>query len=111
MVFGYATIVIALARNVLFVPIYLHDIPLAEYGAWLATGGALALLLISDFGLSGVVTQKASAAFGAGDLRSLGPLIGSAFVIGIVLALALTALSMAFLPFLPSLQTLNEPET
>jgi len=55
--FGYASLLISLARNILFVPIYLHNIPLAEYGAWLATGGALALLLINDFGLSGVVKE------------------------------------------------------
>jgi O-antigen/teichoic acid export membrane protein len=110
MMFGYASLGVGLARNILFVPIYLRNIPLAEYGAWLATGGALALLLISDFGLSGVVTQKASATYGAGDLRALGSLIGSALLIGFLLALALTALCMVFLPFLPSLQTLNESE-
>lgn len=36
--FGYASLSISLARNILFVPLYLHSIPLAEYGAWLATG-------------------------------------------------------------------------
>jgi O-antigen/teichoic acid export membrane protein len=111
MLFGYASLGVALARNILFVPIYLEHMPLAEYGAWLATGGALALLLISDFGLSGVVTQKASATFGAGDLRTLGPLIGSALVIGLVMAIGLTALSLAFLPFLPRVLALSESET
>src|ERR1017187_10409872 len=68
MLFGYTSLLIALARNVLFVPIYLHNIPLAEYGAWLATGGALALILVNDFGLSGVVTEKISMSYGAGDI-------------------------------------------
>lgn len=107
-VFGYASIAIALTRNVLLVPIYLHSIPLNEYGAWLATGGALALMLISDFGLSGVVTQKISASFGAGDLGSISSLTGSAFVIGLLLALLLTAISLLFVPFLPGLQTLSD---
>ena len=44
MFFGYASMMISLARNILLVPIYLHAIPLAEYGAWLATGGALGSL-------------------------------------------------------------------
>ena len=40
MVFGYAGLMISLARNVLLVPVYLQKIPLTEYGAWLATGGS-----------------------------------------------------------------------
>ena len=106
-VFGYAGIGIALLRNVLFVPLYLHNIPLPEYGAWLATGGALALLLINDFGLSGVVTQKASASYGAGELQVLGLLGGSSLAIGALLALSLTGLSLILLPFLPGLDSLD----
>jgi O-antigen/teichoic acid export membrane protein len=108
MLFGYGSILIALARNVLLVPYYLHHIPLVEYGAWLATGGALALILINDFGLSGVVTQKISANYGAGNFTSLGSLIGSSFLIGLLLALMLTAVSLACIPFLPGMQTLTE---
>ena len=93
MLFGYASLLISLARNILFVPIYLHNIPLAEYGAWLATGGALALILINDFGLSGVVIQKISVRFGAGDIKALGSLAGSALTIGLLMALLLTAIS------------------
>jgi O-antigen/teichoic acid export membrane protein len=107
MLFGYANLLIALARNILFVPIYLHTIPLAEYGAWLATGGSLALLLINDFGLSGVVTQKISTSFGAGDIEALGSLAGSALTIGTLMALLLTAISIACVPILPGLQTLS----
>lgn len=110
MVFGYGTILVALARNVLFVPIYLHAIPLAEYGSWLATGGALALLLINDFGLSGVVSQKVSACFGAGDLTRVGSLIGSAVAIGSIMAMGLTVISMALVPLLPGLESLSELE-
>jgi O-antigen/teichoic acid export membrane protein len=106
--FGYASLLISLARNILFVPIYLHGIPLAEYGAWLATGGALALILINDFGLSGVVIQKISMNFGAGDFKALGTLAGSALAIGSLMALLLSALSLACLPLLPGLQSLTE---
>jgi O-antigen/teichoic acid export membrane protein len=109
-VFGYGGVSIALARNIIFVPVYLLHIPLPEYGAWLATGGALALLLINDFGLTGIVTQKASAAAGAGDFQSFGALAGSALGVGAVMALLLTALSLACLPLLPSMVALSEPE-
>jgi O-antigen/teichoic acid export membrane protein len=105
--FGYASLLISLARNILFVPIYLHNIPLAEYGAWLATGAALALILINDFGLSGVVIQKISLNFGAGDINALGTLAGSALVIGALMALLLSLLSFACVPMLPGLQSLT----
>jgi O-antigen/teichoic acid export membrane protein len=108
--FGYASLLISLARNILFVPIYLHNIPLAEYGAWLATGGALALILINDFGLSGVVIQKISVNFGAGDHKALGTLAGSALAIGALMALLLSALSLACVPYLPGLQSLDSPQ-
>ena len=107
MLFGYTSLLISLVRNILFVPIYLHNIPLAEYGAWLATGGALALILINDFGLSGVVIQKISMRFGAGDLEALGSLAGSALAIGALMALLLTAISLACAPWLPGLQSLS----
>src|SRR5580692_11999532 len=89
--FGYASIAVALARNVLLVPLYLHNIPLAEYGAWLTTGGALALMLINDYGLSGVVTQRMSASYGARDFAALGRLAGTSLAIGAVLAAVLGA--------------------
>jgi O-antigen/teichoic acid export membrane protein len=111
MLFGYAGIVISLARNVLFVPIYLHRIPLAEYGAWLATGGALALILINDYGLSGVVTQRMSACYGAEEFATLGGLTGSALAIGSLLSVGLSAISLIFVPFLPGLDTLSASES
>lgn len=111
MVFGYTSLMISLARNILFVPIYLQKIPLAEYGAWLATGGALALMLINDYGLAGVVTQRISASYGAGDFAVLGELTGSALVIGVIVSIALCVVSLLFLPFLPGLGALMPPES
>ncbi len=111
MIFGYASLMVSLARNILFVPLYLHRIPLAQYGAWLATGGALALMLINDYGLSGVVTQRISAAFGAGETASLGRLAGSAVAIGVLLSLLLSAVSLVFVPFLPGLGSLTSAES
>jgi O-antigen/teichoic acid export membrane protein len=110
MFFGYAGLMISLARNVLLVPIYLQKIPLPEYGAWLATGGALALMLVNDYGLSGVVTQRMSASYGAGDREALGGLAGSALAIGILLALALTAISSMLIPFFPAQTRLTGSE-
>jgi O-antigen/teichoic acid export membrane protein len=111
MFFGYAGLAISLARNILLVPVYLHRISLAEYGAWLATGGALALILISDYGLSGVVTQRISARYGAEDFESLGGLTGSALAIGALLGLGLSVVSLCFVPFLPGLGGLDAAQS
>jgi O-antigen/teichoic acid export membrane protein len=111
MFFSWVGLIISLARNILLVPIYLRMIPLSEYGAWLATGGALALMLVNDYGLSGVVTQKISASYGGGDLAALGRLAGSAVAIGTVLAIGLAAVSGALVPFLPGLATLSASES
>jgi len=111
MIFGYASLMISLARNVIFVPIYLQKIPLAEYGAWLATGGALALILINDYGLAGVVTQRISARYGAGDFAALGRLTGSALAIGAFVSIALSVISLVFIPFLPGLSALSADES
>jgi O-antigen/teichoic acid export membrane protein len=108
--FGYTGLVISLARNILFVPLYLQKIPMAEYGAWLATGGALALILINDYGLSGVVTQRLSSAYGAGDVVRLGRLTGASLAVGGALSAGLSAISLAFVPFLPALKTLTPTE-
>jgi O-antigen/teichoic acid export membrane protein len=110
MFFSCVGLIISLARNILLVPIYLHKIPLPEYGAWLATGGALALMLVNDYGLSGVVTQRISASYGAGELDTLGRLAGSALAIGTLLAIGLAAVSLVFVPFLPGLATLSPSE-
>lgn len=107
MFFGYSGLAISLARNILLVPLYLHSIPLAEYGAWLATGGALALMLINDYGLSGVVTQRMSASYGAGNFEALGRLAGSALAIGALLSIALSLISLCCLPVLPGLKALS----
>ena len=105
-VFGYGSLAFTLARNVLLVPVYLNHIALAEYGAWLATGGALAQLLVADFGLSGVLTQRVASQSGAGaaGLRSL---MGAGLANSLALALALGAASSLIAAWLPATQGLD----
>lgn len=105
--FGYSGLALALARNIVLVPVYLHYIGLGEYGAWLATGGALLQLLLSDFGLAGVVSQRVAHEFGSGSYARLGSLIGSGLVNGAMLGLLLSAICLALAPFLPAKQGLT----
>lgn len=106
--FGYGTIALALVRNVVLVPVYLHYIDLGEYGAWLATGGALAQILVTDFGLTGVVVQRVAHSLGAGELPRLRALIGAGLANGAALALVLTVSCVALASFLPTMQGLSE---
>ena len=111
MVFGYGALALALVRNIVLVPIYLHYIDLSEYGAWLATGGALAQILVTDFGLAGVVVQRVAHSLGAADMVRLRALIAAGLVNAAALALVLTLLCVALSPLLPGLQGLSELQT
>lgn len=106
-VFGYGAIGFTLARNVLLVPLYLHYITLGEYGAWLATGGALAQLLVADFGLSGVLMQKVAASAGGRDVSAIRGLVVAGLVNALLLALLLGAASALLAAWLPATQGLD----
>jgi O-antigen/teichoic acid export membrane protein len=79
----------------------------SEYGAWLATGGTLVQLLVSDFGVGGVILQRTAAASGAGDREHLAVIVGTAWVTSLVIAIIVSAASAAFSPFLPRLLDLD----
>lgn len=109
-VFGYSAVGVTLARNILLVPVYLAYVPLGEYGAWLATGGALVQLLISEFGMTGVVMQKVAACAGSGDLTRLRGTIVAGLLNSALLALGLALLGALLAPFLPGTQGLEESQ-
>jgi O-antigen/teichoic acid export membrane protein len=106
-VFGYGSLALTLTRNILLVPVYLHFVPLAEYGAWLATGGALVQLLMTDYGLAGVVTQRIAARSGGGELARVRELIAAALVNALLLGLALAAVGSLIAAVLPATQGLD----
>lgn len=102
LVFGYSQIAVLVTRNILLVPVYLHFIDIAQYGAWIATAGVLAQLFVSDFGLTAAVMQRAAFAYGRDDRPLLAEAIGSSLAITTLLASVLTLLSMALAPLVPA---------
>jgi O-antigen/teichoic acid export membrane protein len=108
--FGYGGAVLAVARNIVLVPFYLHFVTLAEYGAWLATGATIIQLLVSDFGLAGVLMQRSAALHGAGDSDRLGVLMGSGILAGLFLAAGLLVIGAAAIPVLPPMTGLSPAE-
>jgi len=109
-IFGYCTLAVVVARNIVLVPVYLRFISLSEYGAWLATGATLLQLVLTDFGLAGVLAQRAATLHGARQAERLGPLIGSGLAATFVFAFALSAASLVGVCFLPALQGLTTAE-
>jgi len=98
---------LGIARNIVLVPLYLHYISAAEYGAWLATGGTLVQLLVSDFGFGGVILQRTAAASGAGDREHLSVIVGTAWMTSVVIAVTLSVASALISPFLGGLLHLD----
>jgi O-antigen/teichoic acid export membrane protein len=111
LLFGYAGVFLSVARNILLVPVYLRFVPLAQYGAWLATGATLIQLLVSDFGVAGVLTQRSSALHGAGESKALGELMGSGLVAGLILTAASLAVGVGVVAAIPMLPGLGDQET
>ena len=78
---GLLFVALALVRNLALVPVFLRHIEPHEFGAWMATGGVLAYLLMVDFGLMGVVAQRTAEAYGARDFPLLSRRIGTSLVV------------------------------
>lgn len=66
-----ATAFIAVAQAVILIPLSLQYLGPRVYGAWLACAELLVWVHLLDLGLPNLLTQKAGAAFGAGDERGV----------------------------------------
>lgn len=101
LVFQFGTQGLFITRNLLLVPLYLHFIhPNELYGAWLASGGVIQMLTALDFGLSGVLSQQAAAAFGSRADTRLAGVVGSGLVVALIISLSITGLSVALSPWM-----------
>ncbi len=106
-VFGYLAIAVALVRNIVLVPLYLHYVPLDEFGAWMASGAALVQVFLIDFGLSGMLMQRVSLYLGAGDIAQVGVTVGSGLLSSVTLATVLVTLGLALSPLTPLFGSLS----
>lgn len=107
-ILSLATVVIAGVGGIVTVPTYLHHIPVALYGAWLASGNIITWATMIDPGLSFLTQQQVAVAYGAGNLSRVGTtaFCGMLLNSGMALVLALAAGVLVFL--LPFLLTLDE---
>jgi O-antigen/teichoic acid export membrane protein len=79
--FQYITVELSIVSGIVLVPMYLRNIPLSLYGAWLASGNILNWLTTVDPGLSTVLQREIACAYGRRDLET----VGKCFWAGIIL--------------------------
>ena len=65
--FSYASMGLVLVQGIVLVPLYVAKVPLALYGAWLATGNVLTWLEMVDPGTGDVIRQRVARLYGAND--------------------------------------------
>ncbi|MBD3868442.1 MAG: hypothetical protein IFK94_10000, partial [Acidobacteria bacterium] len=107
LIFNYGALALTIVRNLLLVPVYLKYVDLELYGAWLATGAALAQMIVSEFGFMGVVVQRTGAAYGARDYKRLGAVIGTSRIVVGLLAGTLVGIGLAISPVIPKIMHLQ----
>lgn len=83
-----ASAVVAAVQALVLMPMYLHYIGPKVYGAWLASGEMLVMMLAFDMGIPNLLIQRVGAALAANDRR----LIGAYFGTGTCILLAFNAL-------------------
>lgn len=100
-------VALLIIQSIVLVPLYLRHIPRETYGAWIASGSAIAWLSIIDPGFSAVMQQRVGAAVGAGDKAGAGKAAGTgmALMSGVAVLFALACFLVA--PWIPQLVKLT----
>ena len=97
-----ATTMLVSIQALVMMPLYMLHIGPTMYGAWLATGEMLVLMLAFDMGIPNIIIQRIGAALAISDKKAIGAYFGTgatilcAFAVGLGLVLAMLA------PFVPS---------
>ncbi len=85
--FHYSAIGLVIVQGIVLVPLYVGRIPVALYGAWLATGNVLTWIELIDPGLSDILRQRVALAYGRDDAAAVGRNIGTGLVLSGILSL------------------------
>jgi O-antigen/teichoic acid export membrane protein len=100
--FNYSSVGFGVIYGVVFVPLYLHYLGLATYGAWLASGNIIAMLGGLDGGLSMVFAQRLALSHGQGDRARISRLVGSGFALFAAIGGSMIVLSCALARWIPA---------
>jgi O-antigen/teichoic acid export membrane protein len=81
MLSSYLTTAFGVISGVVLVPLYLRHFSMGTYGAWLGSGGIVAMLGLVDGGLSIVVGQRLSHYVGAADTTTSAKVAGTGWTV------------------------------
>lgn len=98
---------VSIFNGLLIIPLYLHYIPSAVYGAWLATGSILTWLTIIDPGVGSVLLQRVAFAIGKNDKTELGLAINSGIIISTVLFVLSVVLGLILSHYIGGIAKIN----
>jgi O-antigen/teichoic acid export membrane protein len=99
--FHMASIAVTSLGALVTIRTYIDCIPLAIYGAWLATGNILAWATMVDPGLGIVIQQKVAAALGARKIDRIGELAMTGVSFGAAISVLILLVCSALIFLLP----------
>jgi O-antigen/teichoic acid export membrane protein len=105
---GYANTVISIVQGVLLVPLYLHFIGATNYGYWLASGGMLGMMLMMNFGLGTLLTQRVANAYGQKDSAGAAAYFINGMFLYTCICLVYGAIGWLISLWLPEILSLND---
>lgn len=97
-----ATTMLVSIQALVMMPLYLSHIGSRMYGAWLATGELLVLMLAFDMGIPNILIQRIGAALAKKDTKAIGAYFGTGAVILCTFATALALCLAVISPFVPT---------
>jgi len=97
----YLSLILSMGMSVFMVPLYLKNIPIIDYSAWLVTGNILAWLSAVDPGLTIVLQQRIAYSLGQKDYKSIGNLIFSGLLISTVIFFLIIIIGLSITYLLP----------
>lgn len=83
--YQYLGVALGMVIGIFLIPVYLHYIPVATYGLWLATGNVLMWISLVDPGLAYVLQQQVAKAYGERNLPRVGMICGTGILMNLVL--------------------------
>ncbi|MBM3883702.1 MAG: hypothetical protein FJ280_16225 [Planctomycetes bacterium] len=99
--FNMAAVAVNVVIGLLMVPLYLRHMDVAAYGAWLASGGIVAMLGLCESGLATVLTQRLAACAARAEASRFAQFAGTGMVCAAALGFVATALGAVFAWYAP----------
>jgi O-antigen/teichoic acid export membrane protein len=101
--FHYVSFGFIIISGVILVPLYLAHVPVALYGAWLASGNILAWLSMADPGVSTVLMQRIALSHGARDRIAVHEFVSSGVLVSVLVSCAVISVGVVAAPYLGQL--------